>query len=184
MKSSFCSSCVLALVVLLAGCISPYYEQGSETNRQETDIQYLKDNVSALKQRVEAVEKRLEERDSETQKGSMEKEIRELKETVAALDRALKASDSVHADLRREIILDLSKRISDMLQAQSPPPKGSGSRGGSSQQVKGREHIVQPGETLTKIAATYRVKPSAIIEANGIDRPSSIRAGQKLVIPE
>jgi len=49
---------------------------------------------------------------------------------------------------------------------------------------EGREHIVQPGETLSVIAAAYGVKVNAIVEANNLKNADSIRPGQKLFIPE
>lgn len=50
---------------------------------------------------------------------------------------------------------------------------------GSTQRI----HIVQPGETLTAIAARYGVSPQAVMQANGIQNPNRIRSGQKLIIP-
>ena len=44
-------------------------------------------------------------------------------------------------------------------------------------------HVVAPGETLSSIAARYGVTVQAIQDANGIDNPSLIKAGQRLVIP-
>lgn len=51
--------------------------------------------------------------------------------------------------------------------------------------VSGAYHTVQPGETLAAIAAAYGVSGEDIagFPPNGIDDPSSLRAGQKLVIP-
>ncbi|MEO2108351.1 MAG: LysM peptidoglycan-binding domain-containing protein, partial [Actinomycetota bacterium] len=50
-------------------------------------------------------------------------------------------------------------------------PGGEGPAGG---------HVVQPGETLSAIAARYGVSTSALAEANGITNPNLIRAGQHL----
>jgi len=48
----------------------------------------------------------------------------------------------------------------------------------------GYEHVVKEGETLSAIAAAYKVKPAAIIEANDLANPNALRAGQKLFIPK
>lgn len=50
-------------------------------------------------------------------------------------------------------------------------------------QAQQRVHIVQPGETLTRIAARYGVTVQQIAAANGIVNPSLIYVGQRLVIP-
>lgn len=44
-------------------------------------------------------------------------------------------------------------------------------------------HIVQPGETLTRIAARYGVSVWAIAQANGLYNVNYIWAGQRLLIP-
>jgi len=44
--------------------------------------------------------------------------------------------------------------------------------------------VVKAGETLSTIAAAYKVRVNAIAEANNISNPNSIRPGQKLLIPE
>ncbi|MCC7020876.1 MAG: LysM peptidoglycan-binding domain-containing protein [Ardenticatenales bacterium] len=47
----------------------------------------------------------------------------------------------------------------------------------------GGMHVVQAGETLYSIAASYGVSADAIAAANGIMNPDYIRAGQSLSIP-
>jgi murein DD-endopeptidase MepM/ murein hydrolase activator NlpD len=44
-------------------------------------------------------------------------------------------------------------------------------------------HIVQPGETLTRIASRHETTISAIVAANDLANPSLIFVGQRLVIP-
>ncbi len=44
-------------------------------------------------------------------------------------------------------------------------------------------HVVQPGETLTKIAQQYNVTVQALLEANNLTNANYIQVGQTLVIP-
>lgn len=44
-------------------------------------------------------------------------------------------------------------------------------------------HVVLPGETVTSIAATFRLAVADILRANGLDADSVIRPGQKLRLP-
>ena len=44
-------------------------------------------------------------------------------------------------------------------------------------------HIVQPGETLTRIASRYGTTISVIVAANDLSNPSLILVGQRLAIP-
>ena len=45
-------------------------------------------------------------------------------------------------------------------------------------------HIVQPGDTLSKLAETYKTTVEAIQKANNLKDPNVIVVGQKLVIPK
>jgi LysM repeat protein len=45
-------------------------------------------------------------------------------------------------------------------------------------------YIVQPGDTLGKIAERFSVTIVAIVERNGLSSPDDIQAGQSLEIPE
>lgn len=47
-----------------------------------------------------------------------------------------------------------------------------------------RTHVVGDGHTLGKIAKRYHVSIAAICNANGIERKTPIKPGQKLVIPD
>jgi LysM repeat protein len=44
-------------------------------------------------------------------------------------------------------------------------------------------HTVQPGQTLSGLAAWYGVSVNALMAANGIANPNTVYAGRKLCIP-
>ena len=44
-------------------------------------------------------------------------------------------------------------------------------------------HVVQPGQTLWRIARAYGMSPEELAEANGIPDPTRVDAGTRLVIP-
>jgi spore germination protein len=44
-------------------------------------------------------------------------------------------------------------------------------------------HVVNAGETLWKISASYKVSVTSIIEANGLPNPNQLVIGQALLIP-
>jgi putative chitinase len=45
------------------------------------------------------------------------------------------------------------------------------------------EYVVQPGETLTDIAARFGTTVEALAAANGLANPSAIRIGDRLRVP-
>jgi len=65
----------------------------------------------------------------------------------------------------------------------SSPPTLGAKEGGQDTAPSAQIHIVQPGETLTRIASRYGATVSDIVAANGIADPSLILAGQRLAIP-
>jgi LysM repeat protein len=46
------------------------------------------------------------------------------------------------------------------------------------------QYTIQPGDSLTRIAAKYGVTVDAIARANNISNPNLIQVGQKLIIPK
>ncbi len=54
----------------------------------------------------------------------------------------------------------------------------------SSDYAQGYEHVVRGGETLSTIAREYGVTVNAIVEANALTDPNTLRVGQKLFIPQ
>ena len=49
--------------------------------------------------------------------------------------------------------------------------------------IKGKKHLVRPGETLTGIAKRYRVKYQDLCELNGLSPQSKIKPGIRLLLP-
>ncbi len=65
----------------------------------------------------------------------------------------------------------------------APPfPLGSGDAHVEPELV-GTTHVVQKGETLYRIARTYGIEPSELMEANGISDARSLAVGQELFVP-
>lgn len=57
-------------------------------------------------------------------------------------------------------------------------------RGGATAEPAGKTaHVVAPGETLSHLAARYRVEVATIAGFNGLSDPNLIQAGQRLLIP-
>jgi murein DD-endopeptidase MepM/ murein hydrolase activator NlpD len=44
-------------------------------------------------------------------------------------------------------------------------------------------HVVRPGDSISRIAARYRVTRKSLIDANKLARPERLRSGQRLVVP-
>lgn len=55
---------------------------------------------------------------------------------------------------------------------------------GSAAYAQGYEHVVRSGETVSTIAREYGSTVEAVVEANGLANPNSIRVGQILFVPQ
>jgi len=65
------------------------------------------------------------------------------------------------------------------LEADSAPERTAAEADGT----QGVHHVVQPGQTLWRIARTYGLTPETVARANGIEDPTRIVAGQTIFIP-
>jgi len=55
---------------------------------------------------------------------------------------------------------------------------------GSSAPVSGKSYVVQPGDSIFRIASRFKVNQAALMRANSISDPKKMKTGMKLVIPQ
>jgi LysM repeat protein len=173
---------LLVLIMGFAGCVTlddRLNQTSEEEARAQAALEKSRANMERLLERVEAIERRQQDLQEEIQslKASEEKRDRETKDNLAATGRALSNNEAAQAKMRQEIIDSVAKNVSELMKARS-------ASSGTAKTETGREHVVQPGETLSAIAVAYKVKVNAIIQANGLKNGASLKAGQKLFIPE
>jgi len=166
----------LAGLPLLAGCTT-LQGQRRESMREQSETERLASEVSRLKARIEALETERERVYGEVdglrssaaaESADTARRLSELEESVKALDRARERD-------RQAVIDALTKKIADLMQSRATPKP---------RQQSGYEHVVQSGETLSEIAREYGVSVNAVINANNLKDPNSLRVGQTLFIPE
>ena len=141
----------------------------AEMQRVSGQIDVVQSNVDELAERLRRLEGSRDEIES------LKAEIAGLKATNAELRNSMQS-------MRDEIVRDLTGKLSAMqktLAAQQapsapPPPRQSAS--------PHREYEVQPGDTLSLIAAAFKTSVQKIKEMNGL-KSDGIRVGQKLKLP-
>jgi len=166
------------LAVLLSGCVTTQEERRNETMRQEYAQASLRQETDALKERVRALEAAQEVLAGEmrTLQGSLTGELAGLRTALGQVDRNLKAMEAAQQRSRDELITQLSKQMADILKEQAQ-------RTAPAQRARTGEHVVAAGETLSRIAQQYGVTVDALIRANQLSDPNTVRVGQRLVIP-
>jgi LysM repeat protein len=178
---------LLLAAVILSGCDTFYQDsryadsQRQEAVRLEMVRQQQIRDLDALKATSEAVDLHLQQLD--TRMDRLEGALRDAgtpQAEITALRREVEALRRERETLKREVVDDLSREMAKLLAAQS----ASAARGGTrTARQSGYEHKVQAGQTLSEIAAAYKVSVETIKRANNL-KDDMIRVGQVLFVPD
>ena len=183
----------LCALPLLTGCLATYGMQEQQTAQQE-DMAILQERIRRLEGRLEGFDLAIQQLQRAVEimqaqpRGPSASDVETLQTRISALDGQLRSLDSARQRARQEIIDSLSSKIATLVNASGGSRSGGSSRpaansGKRSANQEGYEHVVEPGQTLSAIAAAYNVRVQSIMDANNITKPESLRAGQKLFIP-
>jgi LysM repeat protein len=162
-------------IVLAAGCVS-LSDWEKQSLLDQSEMEGLQVRVRRLEERVVTLQSANQSlyREMDALRASSAAGDRDLRTQVAEVVKTLKASEGAIEKVRQETVKALSDKIAEVIRAQEVvPPKVE----------KGREHVVQRGETLTRIAAAYQADVAEILRANKLQDAHSLRVGQKLFIP-
>lgn len=168
-------------VLSLAGCTT--YDDSRSAVQENENILLLREDVNRCKSRLETMEIEQQRILNEIQQLRAKDQDENTKVRLDEFERRIAALDAARANDRQAIIDQLSGNVAKMM-GTTTAPKTTKSASSSAASSTGYEHIVKEGETLSAIAAAYKVKPSVIIEANDIKNPDALRKGQKLFIPQ
>ncbi len=168
----------LLLAALGGGCITA--EDPAARMREREDFLLLQDRINRAEGRLETLEmeyQRLTQAVNgiEAGRGDAGAQQRGVQTRMDALEQRLAALDAARERDRQAIVEQLSGRIADVMRTGSRQPATGGG--------VGYEHTVQPGETLSAIAAAYKVSVKSIMDANNLKDPNHLRQGQQLFIP-
>lgn len=190
------------LVVLaglsLAGCETLYqsgYRQPpaeSDARREALRVEMARQqaarDLETLKAESEAASRNLQRLDARLER--LEADTRQNAATRAELETLRRDVEQLRGEreqLRKQIVDELSREMARLLAAQ---PAATGRASGASSQgtaatrgQSGWEHKVLAGQTLSEIAAAYKVSVAGIMKANDM-KSDLIRVGQVLFIPD
>ena len=180
----------LGLAFVTAGCVTTQ-EEGPPPATQ-SDVGYLREEIRRLAARLDASDAELgrvqgdvmASRSSQPDYASSA-QVQSVQTQLDDLQRQIRALDAARAQDKKEIYDDISKKIATLLKSSSAS-SAAASRPSKprSPSQSGIEHVVQSGESLSKIAAAYGVSMKVIVDENGLSDPGNIRVGQKLFIPD
>jgi hypothetical protein len=166
----------------LAGCAT--YESSRTATQEREDLLLLREDVNRCKSRLETMEIEQQRILNEIQQLRSGSQDGNTKARLDEFERRLTALDTARASDRQAIIDQISANIARMVNTGSSRTAPKAGPKAATSSDTGYEHIVKDGETLSTIAAAYKVKPSAIIEANDLKNPDVLPKGKKLFIPQ
>ena len=184
---------IMAMLANLLGCVT--LPDSSEVTQQQEDMLLLKEDLNRTKGKLETMEmeyqRLLRELDAmQAAAVSSKGATSSTQARIDELERRLSVLEGARAKDRQAIVDQLSGKMADIM--------GNGTTAISSRKSKtaatqastgttgmtGYEHVVKEGDTLSAIATAYKVKTSAIVEANKLQSPYTLGIGQKLFIPQ
>ena len=192
MKSIYLLLPLAAALLAAPGCTTLVDSDDDVPLATRAEVDYLRGEIRRLNDRQSASESefgRFQGDVMSAQAGqsayASAAQVQSLQNQLEDLQRQIRALDAARVQDKKEIYDDISKKIATILKTSAPAPaRPTATARPRSGSQTGIEHVVQPGESLSKIAAAYGVKMNVLVEENGLSDPSNIRVGQKLFIPD
>jgi 50S ribosomal subunit-associated GTPase HflX len=164
-------------LVLSSGCVT-MVDQNTMA-QQQADMEKLRENVQRIQEKINGLE--LEQQNLQRDIGSMKgapKEDMVVRNRLDTLERQVQSLAAARDSDRKQIV----SQVASIVGSSGSSSSGKSSSGRGSSQT-GVEHVVESGQTLSAIAAAYKVSASSINKANSM-KSDTLRIGQKLFIPK
>jgi 50S ribosomal subunit-associated GTPase HflX len=164
-------------LVLSSGCVT-MVDQNTMA-QQQADMEKLRENVQRIQEKINGLE--LEQQNLQRDIGSMKgapKEDMVVRNRLDTLERQVQSLAAARDSDRKQIV----SQVASIVGSSGSSSSGKSSSGRGSSQT-GVEHVVESGQTLSAIAAAYKVSASSIKKANSM-KSDTLRIGQKLFIPK
>ncbi len=175
MTKTICLGLTGLLLFLNVGCVT-MVDQASLA-QQQADYDRMQEDMQRLNEKLGGIQ--LEQQNLAREIEGLRKAPREdlvAKNRLDTLDRQVQALAASRDADRKQIVSDLSHKVAAIVGTSS----SSGRSGGGAE--TGYEHVVESGQTLSTIAAAYKVRVASIKKANNL-KSDIVRVGQKLFIP-
>ena len=183
---------IMAMLANILGCVT--MQDSGEAVQQQEDMLLLKDDLNRTKGKLETMEMEYQRlvRELDAMQGAAVSSKNATSSTQARIDdleRRLSVLEGARAKDRQAIVDQLSGKMADIMGERNtaksgPKGKAAVTKASAGAAGTGYEHVVKEGDTLSAIAAAYKVKASAIVEANQLQSPYMLRPGQKLFVPQ
>ena len=175
-----CLTCLLGIGLLLSGGCVTLVDQ-SAMAQQQADMERMRDEVQRIQEKLNGIE--LEQQNLAREIGTIRgspKEDTVVRNRIDTLERQVQSLAAARDTDRKQIV----NQVASLVGSSSGGASSSGhSSGRKSASQTGYEHVVESGQTLSAIAAAYKVSMTSIKNANNL-KSNTVRVGQKLFIPK
>lgn len=175
---------LLGVGLLLAGGCVTLVDQNSMA-QQQADMEKMREDVQRIQEKLNGIEMEQQNlaRDVGAVRGSS-KEDTVVRNRLDTLERQVQSLASARETDRKQIVSQVASIVTSQGGGSSSGHSLSGRKGsGGSGSQTGYEHVVESGQSLSAIAAAYKVSVTSIKSANNL-KSSTLRVGQKLFIPK
>jgi len=172
----------MTVILFLSGCAT--YEGSRASTEEREDLLVMREDINQCKSRLETMEIEQKNILNEIQQLRNRGQDESARARLDELERRIAALDAARAADKQAVVEQISGNVAKMMGGGASASKTAAKKTASSSSSTGYEHVVKEGETLSAIAAAYKVKINAIIDANDLNKPYILRKGQKLFIPQ
>ena len=186
---------LLVAMVWLTGCVTDF-NQGQvnrnieqhenqallseRLNKLSDQVQILVNQQDNLQRELASLQNRLNQFQAGTG-GASAAELQRLQTMIAKVDTARQQDKQIILDEVAKQLDAMTRRSGKSATTKATPTTTPLTSGGTE---TGYEHVVKAGETVTAIAKAYGVSVDAIMKANNLKNPGSLKVGQKLFVPK
>lgn len=168
-------SIALALMGVIVGGVALYFTLNSSATPT------VHDDFSALEERVEMLQLKLEALTAENEllKTGLSRVVQQTQTALTQVGKEMTLMNEQHAQSRQA----LSKLATPQAKKGTPvmeAPKPNTTTRSSMQP----QYVIQPGDTLAKIARRYGVSLQSILDLNPNVNPKALKIGQVIYLPE
>jgi septal ring factor EnvC (AmiA/AmiB activator) len=174
--------CLVSLLgaglLISSGCVTMVDQ--NRMAQQQADMEKMRENVQRIQEKLNGIE--LEQQNLARDIGAVRSSPKEdtvVRNRLDTLERQIQSLAAGRDADRKQIVSQVASLVGSS--SGSSPSGHTSSRGSGSQ--TGYEHVVESGQTLSEIAAAYKVSVTSIRKANNL-KSNTLRVGQKLFIPK
>lgn len=174
---------MIGLGLLLAGGCVTMVDQNTMA-QQQADMEKMREDVQRLNEKLNGIE--LEQQNLARDVGSVRGSSKEdvvIRNRLDTLERQVQSLAAGRESDRREIVNKVATIVGSSPGGGAESSHSSAGRKGGGAAQTGYEHVVESGQSLSAIAAAYKVSMTTIKKANNL-KSDKLRIGQKLFIPK